>query len=317
MSEIQAPPFCVQIEPTEGCPLMCKFCGIHGIRQKAGDYKFMSVELAKDIAKQMAKLGWNSRVEFAMHGEPSVNPKLFDIVAAFREELPKAYLLLETNGSGLLDNPVGFTWDMKSAGLNCLAVDEYAGCSWAKDFFDELESNGMKYYDYPKDKEGNPHQRKTGFCVTRVRPITAALGGTHATLNNHCGCGAPLDFSMAGKRCAKPFREMSIRWDGGISICCNDWRGIIKAGSAQEGLDQVWNGPVFQASRRILLEGKRDKIKICHGCNASSYRPGLLPDLKGQVELSDSTQSDYDMLARVAWARTMAPTITRPWEVKP
>ena len=317
MSEIQAPPFCVQIEPTEGCPLMCKFCGIHGIRQRAGGYKFMSVELAKDIAKQMAKLGWNSRVEFAMHGEPSVNPKLFDIVAAFRKELPKAYLLLETNGNGMVDDPVGDMKRLKDAGLNCLAIDSYYGVDWAMDIFNTLGLNGVEVLQYPLDKEGNPHQRKKGFTVVIVEPITHSESGTHATLNNHCGCGAPLDFSMAGKRCAKPFREMSIRWDGGISICCNDWRGIIKAGSAQEGLDQVWNGPVFQASRRILLEGKRDKIKICHGCNASSYRPGLLPDLKGQVELSDSTQSDYDMLARVAKAHTMAPTITRPWEVKP
>jgi hypothetical protein len=317
MSEIQAPPFCVQIEPTEGCPLMCSFCGIHGIRKKAGDYKFMTVEVARDIAISIKSLKWNSRIEFAMHGEPTMNPKLIDIIAVFRQHLPKNYLLLETNGRGIIEgnDPVGYVTQLKNAGLNCLAIDDYHGVSWASDVVNTLRSEGCTVLDYPANKAGNPHQRKKGFTIVRVAPITLSGEGTHATLNNHCGCGGPLDFSKNDKRCAKPFREMSIRWNGKVSICCNDWRGIVKAGDIKDGLEQVWNGEVFQSTRRILLEGRRDLIGICNGCNATSYRPGLLPDLLGQVELSGASQSDVSVLAKASAGPIMAPRNQRPWEV--
>lgn len=315
MSEIQAPPFCVQIEPTEGCPLMCSFCGIHGIRKKAGDYKFMTVETARDIAISMKSLKWNSRIEFAMHGEPTMNPKLFDIIAVFRQHLPKNYLLLETNGCGLATDSVSYVAQLAKAGLNCLAIDEYRGVSWAPMIAEELRDSGRVVIDYPANKAGNPHQRKKGFTVVRVAPITLSGEGTHATLNNHCGCGGPLDYSKNDKRCAKPFREMSIRWNGKVSICCNDWRGIVKAGDIKDGLEQIWNGEVFQSARRILLEGRRDLIGICNGCNATSYRPGLLPDLLGQVELSEPSQSDVSVLAKASSGPIMAPRNPRPWEV--
>lgn len=314
MTEIQAPPFCVQIEPTEGCPLMCSFCGIHGIRKKAGDYKFMTLEMARDIAISMKALKWNSRIEFAMHGEPTMNPNLVDIIKIFRQHLPKNYLLLETNGRGLTTDPVGYVTKLKNAGINCLAIDEYNGVSWASDIVNTLRSEGHTVINYPQDKAGNPHQRKKGFMVVVVAPITLSGEGTHATLNNHCGCGGPLEYSKNDKRCAKPFREISIRWNGNVSICCNDWRGIVNAGNVKNGIDKVWNGEVFQSTRRILLEGRRDLIGICNGCNATSYRPGLLPDLLGQVELSGASQSDVSVLALASKGATMATRNQRPWE---
>jgi hypothetical protein len=294
---------------------MCSFCGIHGIRRKAGGYNFMTLETARDIAVSIKALGWNSRIEFAMHGEPTMNPKLIEIIKVFRTHLPKNYLLLETNGRGIIDAPVDYVEALKNAGLNCLAIDEYHGTPWAADIVNKLRADGQTVIDYPANKAGNPHQRKTGFTIVRVAPITLSGEGTHATLNNHCGCGGPLDFSKNNKRCAKPFREMSIRWNGAISICCNDWRGIVKAGKINDGFEQVWNGEVFQSTRRILLEGRRDLIGICNGCNAVSYRPGLLPDLLGQVELSEATQSDVSVLAKASAGPIMATRNLRPWEV--
>ena len=47
----QESPFAVQIELTEGCNLFCKFCGIRGIRKKPNDFKFMSLEVSKNIAR--------------------------------------------------------------------------------------------------------------------------------------------------------------------------------------------------------------------------------------------------------------------------
>ena len=89
MKEKQEPPFAIQIELTEGCNLFCKFCGIRGIRNKPHRYKFMSLEYSKNIAKQIRKANWQSRIEFAMHGEPTMNPRLLEIIKVHSKKLKK------------------------------------------------------------------------------------------------------------------------------------------------------------------------------------------------------------------------------------
>jgi len=96
----QAPPFAVQIELVEGCNLMCGFCGINGIRSKAGQYKFMDMGVVTRIARDVAGAGWSSHILLAMHGEPSLHPRLVECITALRVALPKNDITLVSNGSG-------------------------------------------------------------------------------------------------------------------------------------------------------------------------------------------------------------------------
>ena len=85
----QHPPFLIEIEPTEGCNLGCSFCGLRGIREKGTNpWNFMSVEDAKIISRKIKDAGWNSRICFCGHGEPTINPNLLNIIREFRKELP-------------------------------------------------------------------------------------------------------------------------------------------------------------------------------------------------------------------------------------
>src|SRR4030066_89778 len=190
----QEPPFCIQIELTEGCNLMCSFCGVHGIRQSAGMYKFMTIDIAiKIVSLLQSSHGWNPRIEFAMHGEPTLNPNFVEIIKLFNTlNMP---LMLCTNGAGLL-------------------IDT---------------QNKIKI-------------------------------GKHATLNNQCGCASkPLIFPLK-KRCAKPFRELAIRWDGNVALCCNDWRGVYKCGNIVnfKSIEDLWQNKFFTAARKRLYYKMRD-----------------------------------------------------------
>ena len=82
----QDPPNSIQIELAEGCNLACSFCGIQSIRENGADgpdnthgkasapYKYLSIERAKSICARIKEAGWNPRLEFAMHGEPTMHP---------------------------------------------------------------------------------------------------------------------------------------------------------------------------------------------------------------------------------------------------
>lgn len=326
---IQNPPFCVQIELTEGCNLRCSFCGINGIRGKANDLKFMTPEIAEAIAGEMAVNSWNSRIEFAMHGEPTLSPHALDILSIFRKHLPNAYMLMESNGGGLVKDPVNQISALFSAGLNTLALDEYNNIrlvpkiwerlaeSYDGDFY--LESRvvmlGALVLRYPEGgPEANPHARRPYRRLIRIAPIDSATSGTHSTLNNHAGCGLPPNDSGVGKRCAKPFRELSFRWDGSAAVCCNDWRGTLPIGHiAHHELASIWNSPLMTAIRRKLYHGRRD-FGPCRGCDATSVRPGLLPDGAGRFSLLEPDEIDEALIKKALEFGPLTAPVKREWE---
>jgi hypothetical protein len=324
MAHTQDPPFCVQVELSEGCNLRCSFCGINGIRTAERTYKFMTVKTAEAIASQMAALGWTARVEFAMHGEPTMNPNAAAIVAVFRTHLPKASLLMLSNGGGLVDDPARKIKALFDAGLNTLGLDEYQNVKLVpkivavvKSMCAPYTSNAIHmatFYTYPDEPNGNPHSRMkpSASRLVHIRPIDVSTGGTHATLNNHAGAGAPPNESGAGKPCAKPFRELSFRWDGATAVCCNDWRGDLPTGSIhKEGLEGIWHGSVMQAARRKLVLGQRD-FGPCQGCDAVSYRVGLLPDKLGRLTLAKPTKADNELLRQKT--KPLTKPVKREWE---
>lgn len=314
----QEPPFAMQVELVEGCPLRCSFCGLNGIRGPAPhhDYKFVTSTTVECLLHRLETSGWAPRIEFAMHGEPSVHPRLLEILKQFREHLgSKSHLMMTSNGAGFVRSP-SETVPEALEFLNVLALDQYEGVSFVSKILENYGGSPAPLF-YPENPRGNPHRRRkpAEHDLVIVQDISEATKGTHSSLNNHCGAGAPLDTSMVNQRCAKPFREISIRWDGNVAICCNDWRGTYVCGNIeQQSLDEIWNGLAFQAARRKLYHRQRD-FGPCLGCNAASYRVGLLPDKKGKVTLPVPTQKDQQAIAQAMGHGPLALPVLRPWEV--
>ena len=333
MSYRQGNPYVIHIEFAEGCNLRCGFCGLNAIRGKENDYKLMTRETAESVSKQMASLGWNSRVEIAMHGEPTMNPDFLELIAIFRQHLPKAYILLESNGGGIMGATSTETvQEMFGAGLSTLALDEYQtiklvpkilekikqeqGCGFLETG-DKLFDDSVTFYDYPScGSVGNPHKRNTKKRLIWIRPIDVSTSGTHSKLSNHAGSGAPKNYKAEGRRCAKPFREFNVRWNGEVATCCNDWRGVFPLGSIHEqGLDEIWHSEEMYAIRRNLYHGQRD-FGACDGCDTLSMRPGILPDHLGKEELPEPSEADLVLIAETLKKGPLTSPVLRPWEVK-
>tara|TARA_Y100000310_G_scaffold167338_1_gene167099 strand:- start:408 stop:1406 length:999 start_codon:yes stop_codon:yes gene_type:complete len=330
---MQEPPFCIQFELTEGCNLACSFCGIQGIRDNGAHgpsnttgkssrpYKFMTVENAAWFATSLREAHtegrkWNPRIEMAMHGEPTMNPDHVEIVRVLREYLPTTHLMMTSNGGGLLG---GDTSDkintLMQAGLNVLLLDNYEAVNIVPKV-KLLYKGPHPIYDYPLVKSANPHRRRkpTDHDIVVVDDISSATSGNHASLNNHCGSAFPPNDKAVGRRCGKPFREMSIRWDGNVAGCCNDWRGYYRIGNAFDTpLNTIWQAEEFNAMRAMLYEGDRE-FGPCAGCDALTYRPGLLPDHKGQKIWPAVTNNDKKAVARALALGPYTKVIKRPWE---
>jgi MoaA/NifB/PqqE/SkfB family radical SAM enzyme len=316
---VQEPPFCVQVEFTEGCNLQCTFCGIQGIREKAGGpFKFMTPEVAERVAANLADAKWNSRIEFAMHGEPSLNPEFVDLVGIFSKRLPRSQLMMTSNGAGFLKDTSNTIDALFDAGLNVLALDDYKNIKIVPKVVERYKGS-VKMAHYPEDGlELSPHRRwpRNTKVIILIKDLEEAAAGSHAVITNHCGCGGPTNETKAGQRCAKPFRELGIRWDGAVAGCCNDWRGVYKVGnSAATPLESLWQGPEMTAMRKKLYHGQRD-FGPCKGCDYVSYRVGLLPDKLGKEPMGRPTPFDLEVINKATRGGTYAPIVFRPWEKK-
>jgi len=331
--EKQPPPYCIQLELTEGCNLACSFCGIASIRDNGANgpedirgknshpYKFLgwgtALVIAKGIQKAQREYKWNPRIEMAMHGEPTMNPEYRDIVALLREQLPRTHLQMTTNGGGLLKGDLSQNINnLMDAGLNVLLLDNYEGIKIC-DKVIEVYKGPHPLLFYPQDKKANPHRRRkpTDHDIVITQDIAAASRGNHATINNHAGAAFPRNNRAEGKRCAKVFREMSIRQDGNVAICCNDWPGYYRCGSVLRGvsLEELWQNDAFLAARKKLYHGQRN-FGPCDGCDALSYRPGLLPDAKGKEEYGEPTERDVRAIESALKEGPFTPAVARPWE---
>jgi len=312
----QEQPNSVQIEFVQGCPLMCSFCGLNGIMAR-GVYEYMSETTLRRVVESIKNAGWTSRIELAMHGEPTVHPMCSAFVQIIREALPKSYIMMLTNGYGLRKNAPFRIGELFASGLNCLGIERYEGCVWAGEIEEQLrQAKADKYLmNYPAcGPDGNPHHRSMKARVVFIGAIDKATDCTHASLCNHCGAAAPLNDQLAGKRCARPFREMSVRWDGWVALCCNDFRGEYRVGNLNEqSVEEVWQHERFHAARLRLYQGQRDFVP-CRGCDHRSYRSGLLPDKCGKATLPMPDGTEAQALQDAVAQGPLAKVVKRPWE---
>lgn len=323
----QEQPNCIQLELSEGCNLRCTFCGLNGIRGKENNFRFFTAADAKVLAAEIIKNKWTPRIEMAMHGEPTMNPERNAIVYTLRTWLPRVQLMMTSNGGGLLKgDPAENIINLFNSGLNILALDDYqsvklvpkirAALAASPKWQAMLKNGSMDQQEYPANKNASPHTRRhhEGKMLVFIEDISKASDGVHASLNNHAGSGAPKNENAQGKRCAKPFRELSIRWDGNVAVCCNDWRGEYKCGNVlTDGLDAVWQSAAMQAARKYLYHGQRT-FGPCKGCDALSYRVGLLPDKLGRNSLPLPTKADARTVAEALAGEPYTPAVKRPWE---
>lgn len=314
----QEAPFSVQVEFAEGCNLRCPFCGLQGIREAGPDkkFKFMTADTAVTLAKQCNI--WGSRIEIAMHGEPTMHPDFVGMVSAIRAHAPRCQIMMTSNGGGLLRDPEAVIRSLFRCGLDILALDEYDGIKIVSKVRERLHTmSDVRVYEYPADPRGNPHHRNKKsdlpFVSLMADPSTTKSAKT-PSLTNHCGAAFPLNDRGAGKRCHRPFREMAVRWDGSVAICCNDWRGVYKCGNINDiGVEAVWQSAALDAARRKLYRGERD-FGPCRGCDARSYRVGLLPDPAGRATMPEMDSESQNALEAALSGSPYTAPVLRDWE---
>ena len=281
-------------------------------------WKFMTVETAQEIARKVAKEKWTAKFIFAMHGEPTLNKNLFDIIAVFRKALPNNIFHIISNGCGFVHTagmtPTDFCRKLFDAGINHILLDNYSPQGdWSKVVADVGGTFPVLYLGQDKTPMFRSDKGRDIIVLPSIETTKISFV---RNLKNHCGAAFPLDNSFNNRRCAVPFRELSFRYDGSVALCCDDFRGQYFVGNIRDykSVEELWNNERFQAARVMLYNAQRS-FSPCKGCTSVSMRVGLLPDKLGKDTL-EPVSEEIDLFTQaIGKEGYLAQTIVkRPWE---
>jgi hypothetical protein len=316
MKRLQRPPFTVKLELVEGCCMYHKFCGIQAIRKSVGNYKFMDLTHLKHIVALLSV--WDPiRVEMAMHGEPTRHPDFLAALQIIRKALPNSTLMVTSNGGGVRNKQDLFNVVMDYVNVFMFSLYGDNKPQYVQDLRTLADNSDCPVFEFPNVEKKSPYGKgdPTKHTVWFAEPLDKVVGPRTHRITNHGGCGGPLDFKQRQSSCARPFREMAIRYDGRAILCCQDWLGAYPTGNllTANHIEDVWQSDASAAARSVLLSHKR-MLPPCYGCGSITFRHGLLPNqgAKGfPKKLKPATDTDISIWKRVVKSGPLTPDVRK------
>jgi len=248
----------VEINPTELCNRTCSFCPRADAEVYPNRKLQMSVETAEKIGADLADASFAGDIHVTGFGEPLLNPRLPEIVAALRQRLPGTLIEVITNGDRLNEKRIR---TLLKAGVDHFIINCYDGEDQVKQRRALYESIGFDRYRFRQnfDEPGENAQsliEKYGFT-------------------NRSGAAGPAPAAPIGRPCHLPFYKMFIDWNGDVLLCCNDWlRQHTGLGNIHESsISRIWRGEAFNAVRRQLAAGNRCG-DACRNCDINGTAVG-------------------------------------------
>lgn len=235
----------VEIETVNRCNGICSFCPINkniDPRPKA----VMEWEMFETIIGQLKEVNYSGRLALFSNNEPLLDDRIIEWNRYARKELPNARMHLFTNGTLMTLDKFKALEEI----LDELIIDNY---------HQELKliKPCVEIVEYCKE---HPEiTKKVTIVLRKPQEILTSRGG-NAPNRHDMG-------NYAKDRCVLPYKQIIIRPDGKISLCCNDAIGKYTLGDlTKESLMDIWYGPRFQMVRKCLYEG-RENWGNCKECD--------------------------------------------------
>lgn len=238
----------VEIETYNRCNGGCEFCPV-SVKQESRPECRMDEGLFKKIINELETINYDGRLALFSNNEPFLDDRILEFHRYARQHVPRARMHLYTNGTKLsLDQ---FVEVMKY--LDELIIDNYN-----EDLI--LHPNCRAIKDYC---EMHPEYiSRVTIVLRKPREILTSRGGDAPNRKEKV--------SFPNAKCILPFRQMIIRPDGKVSLCCNDPLGKNTLGDVtQDTLVDIWYNDRFGMVRRCLAQG-RGNWKHCEYCDVFS-----------------------------------------------
>lgn len=291
-------PYAVKLELVRGCTARCPFCALRHMKWAEQEYSYMTSNLFMQIMLDLHTWLPKFRLEFANRGEPTLHPQLMELTSMARIINKQCQILLTSNTD--LAEKNGYDWyvDMLksfySLGGNIVLLDCYVPNRYQRVLDAVAHSSLHNYTEYFfGEKEFNPYNyRSPNFKALCIKDAAVYEGKTkenkilyyHNQGGNARVEGKALEIWSIEQpaeplklMCVRPFRELTIHYDGTVPICCDDWKEQAVIGRfPEQSLEDIWLHTSEMNSRRLQLIAKNRELSPCNKCSVhSGSRPGL------------------------------------------
>ena len=251
----------IQVQTCSWCNLRCGFCP--NITEHANrTQELMDRSVYDKIIADLKQIDFSGMFIPYLMNESMLDPRLVELVSYARRELPKAYILIDTNCTLLTKEKLKTLIDagVDDIRLNCYSEDMYERMMALVATLDNREP--VRYIvPYYKERERSAYYNRGG------------------NIDVHNRVDQIPDLKM---RCLKPFNQMFVNFRGDALVCCSDWQYRIVMGNVQkESLMNIWNNARYALYRNLLCKGERRQLDLCNKCNY--IENGLTPDLMPQT----------------------------------
>jgi len=286
---VPAFPRTVQIQTQTGCNGACIFCP-YPDTVESQPKGFMSKELFDQILDEIARHGVR-RISPYLMNEPFLDPGIIDKMAAIKQKIPGARLVVTTNGSRL--TPQVADRLIAADVLHALYISfqgvekaPYEATMRGSLVFEKTMENVTALIEKWKAAGG---RQRFKIVVTMVGTnridVPKALafwrekgvesqwtalenrGGNVAIASDLAPSDHPMKHFAA---CTRLFKQAYILFNGDMVLCCTDYRRQVVLGNvAGSSITEVWNSEKAVAIRRLFSEGRINQIPLCRTCEIS------------------------------------------------
>lgn len=235
----------VEVETINRCNGVCEFCPVNRKVDKRV-FAVMTDELFNKIIDELSEIKYEGRIALFSNNEPLLDEKIIERNGYARRKLPRAFLHMWTNGTLLTVDK--YIYLMES--LDQMIIDNYN-----QDL--KLITPVKNIVQFCKNHE--KYRNKTTILMRKPMEILNSRGGFAPNRK--------LDIDYGDDKCILPFKQLIIRPDGKVSLCCNDPTGAYTLGDvSNQTLREIWFGDKFKKAREALYKGRRYFGK-CRKCD--------------------------------------------------
>lgn len=268
----------IMIETIDVCNAKCIMCNVSNNKSNR---QFISDELFDNIINQLKPYAnWIEMVLLYGRGEPLIDKDLENKVGKLKSIGIKK-IQVSTNAS-LLTKDRAFK--LFKNGLNDLriSIDSIVEDTYSKirvglclkdvlknindtiqvrnDYFPEMPIK-IRLVEMPENK--NELQDWMTYWTERIGEHDTAEIRQYAAKT-----AGKINESAGNYPCVSVFSTLTVRSNGIVNLCCGDLTGSMNLGNLNENsILDIWHSEQFESIRNLHLEGKRNKISLCNGCD--------------------------------------------------
>jgi len=257
----------IELNINEICNRVCPFCPRSNPEQYPNQNIHMSVELAKNIAEQLADINFTGIVNISGTGEPLLTKHVVDIVKQFGDK--GIHIEIVTNGDMLVSKKGSkLIKDLYSAGLCQFVVSMYDGPEQIDEFNTLFASCDIDKGSYSLRDRWYDESEDYGLLYTNR---AGNIGFEHLS-----DISKQKLMDSGKSACFYTHYSMMIDWNGDALLCCQDmYNRTVNFGNVKDkSLVDIWTDAKLTEFRNKLKNGDRS-LSPCSSCNANGQVFGV------------------------------------------